>query len=88
MGLAILYPEPEKGGRGKVGALKEARKLGGFSGERVRQARAVLRHSLELAHAVRDGTMALDDALDIVKNAKQAIENDEAKLARLRTGAS
>ena len=28
--VALLYPEPEKGGRGKQGAVKEAKKLGGF----------------------------------------------------------
>jgi hypothetical protein len=30
MALAMIYPEPEKGGRGNIGAAKEAKKLGGL----------------------------------------------------------
>jgi len=51
--LAMIYPEPEKGGRGKVGATKEAKKLGGFSDERLRQARAVLRLAKQRESASR-----------------------------------
>ena len=50
MALAMLYPEPEKGGRGHKGKATET---SGFSQQRLREARAVLHHSPELARAVR-----------------------------------
>jgi hypothetical protein len=82
MGLALLYPDPEKGGKGKRSKILDSLD-GNRKGwkDRLSQARAVLRHSRELALAVRDGTMALDEALEIVKKAKQAIESDETQIA-------
>ena len=52
MALAMIYPEPEKGGKGKHSKALETK---GFSSARLSQARAVLRYSLELAEAVSDG---------------------------------
>jgi hypothetical protein len=52
MRIALLYPDPEKGGRGKKGKASETN---GFSQVRLREARAVLAYSRELALAVRDG---------------------------------
>lgn len=43
----MIYPEPEKGGRGRTRAVKEAKKLGGFSDDRLRQSRAILRAALD-----------------------------------------
>ncbi len=58
MGIALLYPEPDgKGGRGK----KKAPETGGFSRQRLGDARAVLRFSRELALAVRDGSRKLEN---------------------------
>jgi hypothetical protein len=54
MRLALLHPEPEKGGRGQN--RKETLQ---FSKMRLSQARAVLAYSRELALAVRDGTKTL-----------------------------
>jgi hypothetical protein len=87
MGLALLYPEPEKGGRGKKSAVNTATETMGVSKSRVEQARAVARHSLELALAVRDGIMKLDEALVVVKKAREIIETDETQLERLRSEA-
>ena len=85
MALAMIYPEPEKGGRGnKSKNLKETL---GFSAMRLSQARAVLRHSIDLAEAVRDGILKLDEALKIVDDDRQALQSTEAKLALLRTRA-
>jgi len=55
MGLALLYPEatPGKKTKGSATALSETNKV---STARISQARAVLRHSPELAAAVRDAT--------------------------------
>jgi hypothetical protein len=53
MRLALLFPEAEKGGRGKKSAAGKALETSGFSRQRLDQARAVPRHSRELAEAVR-----------------------------------
>jgi hypothetical protein len=66
MRLALLYPEPEKGGRGKKGNPEQTSE---FSGKRLQQARSVLAFSRELALAVRDGSRKLDEALAEVKAA-------------------
>src|SRR5262245_24630758 len=57
MGLAMLYPEPEKGGRGQK---KKGGETPGFSAKRLHDARKVLAFSRELAEAVRDGKTSLD----------------------------
>jgi hypothetical protein len=54
MRLALLYPEPEKGGRGKTVLKRD-----GFSKQRLSDARALYRYSRELALAVRDGPKTL-----------------------------
>jgi hypothetical protein len=48
--FALLWPEPEKGGRGKKGKASET---DGFSATRYKQARAIVAHSREMAFAVR-----------------------------------
>jgi hypothetical protein len=53
MAHALIYPEAEKGGRGK----KNPSEAKGFSGERLSSARKVLSYSRDLALAVRDGTI-------------------------------
>jgi hypothetical protein len=84
MRLALLYPEPEKGGRGKH---QTVRKPDSFSKQRLSEARSVLAYSRELALAVRDGTKKLDDALDEVKAARNALSSDESKRERLHSEA-
>src|SRR4029077_574084 len=51
MALAMLYPEPEKGGHGKKGRLQTVTEKVTVSQNRIGIARAVLRHSPELADA-------------------------------------
>jgi hypothetical protein len=53
MGLAILYPEPERG-RGNKDDARKGAEAASFSYRRVKEARQVLRYSKELAEAVRD----------------------------------
>jgi ParB-like nuclease family protein len=84
MGVALLYPEPEKGGRGKkrnVGVSPT------FSAKRLSDARKVLANAPELAYAVRDGTRKLDEVLRDIEKQQQALQSDEAKLATLRKAA-
>jgi hypothetical protein len=45
MALAMIYPKPEQGGRGKSSAAKTSAKRGGFSMHRVDVAREVLKSS-------------------------------------------
>lgn len=86
MGVALLYPEGGIGGRGKS-KTKNMEETSGFTHKRLQQARAVLRHSCDLAHAVRDGSVKLDEALAKVKADQAALETTEAKLARLKRDA-
>ena len=68
----MIYPKQTKGGRGKKDAAKTSKSLGGFSDELLRQSRSVLAYSSDLAQAVRDGTMALGDAVKQADEARQA----------------
>jgi hypothetical protein len=65
MAFALLYPDPEKGGRGKrlsilnsLEGSKEAWKV------RLSAARIVLRFSRDLAYDVMDAKIGLDEAHD------------------------
>jgi hypothetical protein len=66
MALAMLYPEPEKGGRGKKSRALNSTVSVGFSATRLNQAREVLRHRRDLAEQVVRGTLMLDEALQEV----------------------
>ena len=50
MAVAMIYPEPEKGGRGKNSSVSKE-----FSGVYLSQARTVLKWAPELADAVPSG---------------------------------
>ena len=88
MALAMIYPEPEKGGRGKKSEARNLEETSKFSYRRLNQARSVRRHSLDLAQSVLKGTVSLDDALAQVEEAKQQANSTEAKLKRLHDRAS
>jgi hypothetical protein len=84
MALAMIYPEPEKGGRGKKKErVEETSTL--FSAKRLSQARAVLLHSRSLAESVVKGSISLDDALKQVEELKQQANSTEARLALLES---
>lgn len=80
----MLYPDPDKAGRGKKGKATETV---GFSQQRLREARQVLAYSRDLALAVRDGTESLDAALATVTAERQKLDTKETKLARLQKAA-
>jgi ABC-type transporter Mla subunit MlaD len=80
MGVALLFPDAEKGGRGKKGKALET---GGFSRQRLGEARAVLAYARDLALAVRDGTENLDAALATVMAERQKLGTKENKITRL-----
>jgi len=58
MAHAMIYPEPEKGGRGKKS--KNSTETLGFSAMRLSQARTVLSHSRDVAMEILAGTKFLD----------------------------
>jgi hypothetical protein len=78
--MAMMYPEPEKGGRGKKKTVDETSAL--FSAKRLQLARAVLNHSRSLADSVLKGITPLDAALATMKQQEQYQQSDEAKLTR------
>jgi ParB-like nuclease domain len=84
---AMIYPEPEKGGRGKKSQAAKSAETSGFSIRRVEQARSVMRHSRKLAEDVIKGSATLDEALEVVKDQQQKASSQKAKLERLRKGA-
>jgi hypothetical protein len=63
MALAMIYPDPAKGGRGRKSEANTAAKRGGFSADRLDAARAVQRHSRALAEDVLPGRSSLDALL-------------------------
>lgn len=67
MGIALLFPEGGRTGPGNIDPATNAAEAAAISERRIRQARQVLRHSAELAEAVRDGITKLDDALGQVR---------------------
>jgi hypothetical protein len=81
MAMAMIYPEPEKGGRGKKKKVEQSSTL--FSEKRLQQARTVLHHSRSLAESVIKGIMPLNDALETVKKEQEFQQSDEEKLTRL-----
>jgi hypothetical protein len=80
----MIHPVPEKGGRGKVSAAKTAEKLGGFSNDRLNQARTVLRWAPELADNVLSGAESLDRAYAIAGDRKLRAEGVQMRLKKLR----
>jgi ParB-like chromosome segregation protein Spo0J len=83
MAVAMVYPVPEKGGKGKRSRIQEGldepRKT--FQ-NRLSQARTVLAHSPDLAQSVLAGSKLLDAAYDEARKAKQPPGNVRRKVAR------
>jgi hypothetical protein len=70
MALAMIYPEPERRGRGKTKQrVDETSTL--FSAKRSQLTRVVLQHSRELAWDVLKDVTPLDDAVRTVKAARE-----------------
>lgn len=61
LAMAFIYPEPEKGGRGKT-TITNSKETLGFSPMRLSQARQIIRHP-DLVDMVKSGAMPFDSAL-------------------------
>lgn len=62
MAVAKIYPTREKGGRGRTASSKTSEILGGFSNDRLNQARTVLTMCSEMVDAIIGGSLGLDEA--------------------------
>lgn len=78
MAVAMIYPEPEKGGRGNKSSVSEE-----FSGTRVSMARTVLKWAPEMAEQVLAG-FALDKAYETASERKLSAEAPIKRLETLR----
>lgn len=83
MALAMIYPEPEKGGRGRVKERVEESSTF-FSTKLLQQARLILRSSSDLAQDVLHGRKAFDVALSEVRAAEQRRKSHDAQMSALR----
>jgi hypothetical protein len=85
MAVAKLYPEPEKGGRGKTNPLKikEFPNAGYVS-----QARTVLSWLPQVANAVLAGTKSLAEAYQEAQRLKEQADAEPKRFERLRERAS
>lgn len=61
MAAAIIYPEPEKGGRNKKSGTAKLAGSGGFTHQRGSQARVVLKHTLDTLPWFSSGVMACSE---------------------------
>lgn len=84
MAVAMLYPDPGKGGRGKKSSTGNLLVSGGFSRQRLDQARSVLRYSEPLAREVLAGSKSLDAALAEAQSADGKLANDRSRLRKLK----
>jgi len=82
--LALIYPEPGKGGRGNKQNLAENARV---SSTRLTQSRSILRHSRALAEDVLAKRISFDDALDTVEEERRFSQSADAKMAELRAHA-
>jgi hypothetical protein len=79
MAVAMISPEPEKGGRGKKAVRDEH-----VSRPTVEKARTVLRYARDLAETVLAGATSLDNAYQAARDRKNAASSEESRLADLR----
>jgi hypothetical protein len=84
--MAMIYPNAEKGGRGKKAETAEETSTV-FSKKLLQQARAVLAFSQPLAQDVLKGTLSIDEALKTVTQERLRSEGAEAQMERLRKSA-
>jgi hypothetical protein len=84
--MAVLYPDPEKGGKGRNSLLSKEFNVARleFSGSRLSQARTVLRYAPDLLDPVRSGAMALNAAYEQARIRKGRAETHESRFERLK----
>lgn len=87
MALAMIYPEPEKGGRGKKSEAGKVLENSGFSRQLLDQARTILRYSVELAEDVLVRGTHFDVALRQVREGEQKRKSHDVQMAELRAKA-
>jgi hypothetical protein len=83
MAVAMIYPEPKRGGVRTKGSSSNLEVAHG----RLSEARAILRWSSSKAHEVLSGVLAFDRALTEMKAQEQSAKGRDAKLGELRDNA-
>jgi hypothetical protein len=86
LGLALIYPTPEKGGRGKNVAARKAAETAGFSMRRLAEARQIVRYA-DLTDMVKDGRMKFDYALVEAQTRQRVEDHSSFYLERLQSDA-
>ena len=87
--VATVFPEPQRGGRGKQLDPEILKRLKGFSKSkeslqvRLHQARQILPYA-DLVDSVLHGTLELDKAYNLAKQRRFASESEAEKMAMLR----
>ncbi len=79
MAVAKIYPDPEKGGRGKTVRLPD-----GLSKQRISEARTVLQYAPDLADNVLAGSDSLDDAYKTARERKEKSTNGHQNITKQR----
>lgn len=79
MALARIYPEPEKGGRGKNSSISE-----GFHSGYLSMARTIIQFAPEKMDLVKSGAESLDAAYQAARQRKLEATGDEHRLAVLK----
>jgi hypothetical protein len=70
MAVAVIYPEPAKGGRGKINAVK----ITEFDQSYISHARTILKHAPDLSDSVLSGSGPLNDAYKTALQRKKVAE--------------
>jgi hypothetical protein len=84
MAVAMIYPEPGKGGRGKKSASSNSEVASGFSDRLIQQARYILANAPDLVKQVMDTSITVQAAYDEVQERLSEANSSEARLAQLR----
>jgi hypothetical protein len=65
MAVAMIYPEPEKRGRGNKSAAIKAAEISGFSERYIQQARVIVQYARDHVQDVMSGAMPSDIGIPI-----------------------
>ena len=83
MAVAMIHPEPAKGGRGKKGPIESA----GFSRDYLLKARTVLKVLPELGKSVLGGSVTLSEAYDEAMRVRKEQSSTETRMQEVRSSA-
>ena len=80
MAVAVIYPDPEKRGRGNIKSLKIKELNDGY----LSQSRTILSHLPDEAKQVLSGALSLTKAYELAQQKKKAGESDESRFSSIQ----